>query len=132
MNSKPKVGSIGLQTFVVEEKHTIDFAGDEMPAVLCTPWLIWFLEHAGRAAVLPYLESGESTVGTHVDIQHLAPTPVGARVTCQARVIHCEGPVVSLQLEASDEHELIARGLHKLRIIRCARFASRVKAKSGE
>src|SRR5262245_53718967 len=85
MKASPKVGTTGEHRFVVEPKHAIDFADGQMPAVLSTPWLIWFLEHAARQAVLPFLESGESTVGTHVEVQHLAPTPLGETVSCQAR-----------------------------------------------
>jgi predicted thioesterase len=129
MKTVPKVGTIGLVHFTVEQRHAIDFADERMPAVLSTPWLIWFLEHAAREAVLACLEPGESTVGTHIDVQHLAPTPLGQDVTCQARVIHCDGPLVSLQLQARDKHELIARGVHKLRIIHCDRFARRVRMK---
>ena len=91
MKTPPKVGATGEQRFVVEAKHAIDFAGGGMPAVLCTPWLIWFLEHAAREAVLPLLEPGDSTVGTHIDVQHLAATPVGQAVRCRARVVHAEG-----------------------------------------
>jgi predicted thioesterase len=131
MKQRPKVGQRGEQSFVVNEEHVIDFADEQMPAVLCTPWLIWFLEHAAREAVLPCLEDHESTVGIHVDVQHLAPTPLGQNVTCHARIIHCDGPVVSVQLEARDEHELIARGVHKLQVIRCDRFAGRVQAKTN-
>jgi fluoroacetyl-CoA thioesterase len=129
MTGRPKVGVGGEQRFVVEPKHAIDFAQAGMPAVLATPWLIWFLEHAARAAVLPLLEPGESTVGTHIELQHLAPTPVGRPVTCRARVIHAEGNVVSFQLEAHDEQEPIARGAHKLQVIRVDRFAQRVRRK---
>jgi len=130
MKSKPKVGTTGEVRFTVERQHAIDFADEQMPAVLSTPWLIWFLEHAARQSVLPILEADESTVGTHVDVHHLAPTPLGQQVTCQARIVHTDGAVVSLQLEARDEHELIARGVHKLRVIRSERFARRVRAKS--
>ena len=63
MNGVPPIGTTGEQRFVVEAKHAIDFATGGMPAVLCTPWLVWFLEHAARAAVLPFLEPDESTVG---------------------------------------------------------------------
>ena len=58
MKGTPKVGTTGEQQFVVERRHAIDFAEGGMPAVLSTPWLIWFLEHAARAAVLPLLRSG--------------------------------------------------------------------------
>jgi fluoroacetyl-CoA thioesterase len=132
MTSSPKIGTIGEQHFVVEPKHTIDFADGRMPAVLCTPWLIWFLEHAAREAVLPLLEDDESTVGTLVEVRHLAATPVGETVRCLARVVQSEGRVISFQLEARDEHEVIGRGFHKLRVINVDRFADKVRAKAGK
>ncbi len=131
MKGSPKIGTTGEQQFLVEPKHAIDFADGRMPAVLCTPWLIWFLEHAAREAVLPLLEAGESTVGTHVEIRHLAPTPVGRTVTCLARVVQAEGSLISFQLEARDEHEVIGRGFHKLRVINVDRFAQKVRGKAG-
>jgi fluoroacetyl-CoA thioesterase len=131
MKTPPRTGLNGQLTFVVTAQHAIDFAGGGMPAVLSTPWLVWFLEHAAREAMLPLLEPGESTVGVRVDIEHLAPTPLGDQVTCLARVLHSDGPVVSFQLEARDRREVIARGFHKLRVIRIERFAARVAAKSA-
>ncbi len=131
MKARPKIGTTGEQEFVVEAKHAIDFADEAMPAVLCTPWLIWFLEHAAREAMLPLLDDGESTVGTMVEVRHLAATPVGRKVKCVARVVQADGPVISFQLEARDEHEVIARGFHKLRVIKVDRFAQRVRQKSG-
>jgi len=131
MKGSPKIGTKGEHQFVVESKHAIDFADGRMPAVLCTPWLVWFLEHAAREAVLPLLEVGESTVGTLVEIRHLAPTPVGRTVTCLARVVQAEGSLISFQLEAHDEHELIGRGFHKLRVINVDRFAQKVRGKEA-
>ena len=130
MKSTPKVGTVGEQRFVVEAKHAIDFANDQMPPVLCTPWLIWFLEHAARAAVLPHLEPGESTVGTEIEVQHFAATPLGHTVVCDARVVRAEGSELWFQLEAHDESERIAKGFHKLRVIRVDRFAARVHKKA--
>jgi predicted thioesterase len=131
MKASPKVGSIGEQRFVVEPRHAIDFAAGGMPAVLATPWLIWFLEHAAREAVLPFLGPGENTVGTYIEVRHLAPTPVGKTVTCRARVLQAEGAMISFQLEAHDEHELIGRGLHRLRVIQIQRFARKVLSKTN-
>ena len=125
-----KVGTVGEEQFVVSEQHLIDFAHDGMPPILCTPWLIWFLEHAARNAVLPLLEPGESTVGVVVNVEHTAPTPLGASVLCRARVFYAEGPLISFQLEEHDGHEPIARGMHKLRVIKAARLAKRVQAKT--
>lgn len=130
MKSLPKSGTLGEVRFVVEPRHAIDFAKGGMPAVLSTPWLIWFLEHAARAAVLPLLEPGESTVGTEIQVRHVAPTPVGQTVTCRARVLFAEKSEVSFQLEAHDERERIARGSHRLSVIRVERFAQHVARKT--
>lgn len=129
MKGSPRTGTTGEQQFVVESRHAIDFAGGAMPAVLSTPWLVWFLEHAAREAVLPSLESAESTVGTYLEVRHLAATPLGKTVTCRARVVQVTGTEISFQLEAHDEHELICRGFHKLRVINVERFAQKVRGK---
>ena len=124
-----RTGTVGEERFVVSEQHLIDFAHDGMPQILCTPWLVWYLEHAARNAVLPLLEPGESTVGVVVNVEHTAATPLGARVVARARVIYADGPLISFQLAAPDEHEQIARGTHKLRVIKAARLAETVQGK---
>ena len=130
MKSPVKVGATGEANFTVEAKHTIDFNQPGLPPVLSTPSLIWFLEHAAIAALEPALDPGEVSLGTEVEIQHLAPTPVGLKVACTARVVRADGPAVGFQVEARDEHELIARGLHQRRIVRVEGFAKRVQAKA--
>jgi fluoroacetyl-CoA thioesterase len=129
MKGAARIGTVGEERFVVNEQHLIDFAHDGMPQILCTPWLIWFLEHAARNAVLPLLEPGDSTVGVVLNLEHMAATPLGAQVVCHARVIYADGPLISFQIEAHDEHEQIARGTHKLRVIEVARLAKRVQSK---
>ena len=121
-----KIGTVGEERFVVSEQHLIDFAHSGMPQILCTPWLVWFLEHAARNAMLPLLEPGESTVGVVINLEHMAATPLGAQVVCCARVIYADGPLISFQFEAHDEHEKIAHGTHKLRVIQAARLAKKV------
>jgi predicted thioesterase len=130
MRSTPKVGDTGEIRLVVEAPHTIDFADDQMPAVFSTPQLILHLEHAARKAIASVLESGENSVGIHVDVQHLAPTPMGQEVVCSARIIHVDGATITFQLEAHDEQDMIARGLHKRAVIKVDRFAKRVRKKS--
>ena len=129
MKSRPRIGTVGELKFVVEEKHVIDFASDGMPAVLSTPNLIGLLERTAREALQPFLEPNERTVGIEIDIRHLAPTPLGQTVTCTARVIQAEGSSVTLQIEARDEHEMIARGIHKRAIVRVESFPRRVARK---
>ena len=129
MKSVPKIGTVGELQFVVEQKHCIDFAADGMPAVLSTPNLIAIIERTARGALTPFLDSDERTVGTEIELRHLAPTPSGARVTVLTRVIHTEGRLVTFQVEAHDENELIARGVHTRAVIRTGSFARRVQTK---
>ena len=130
MKSRPHIGLTGELQFVVEQKHVIDFATDGMPAVLSTPNLIGLLERTAREALAPLLEPDERTVGMEIELRHLAPTPLGQRVTCRARVIHAEKTEVTFQVEARDEQELIARGVHKRAVINVESFARRVQRKT--
>ena len=121
----------GESRLVVDATNRISFADARMPAVLATPWLVAHLEYAARRAIEPCLEEQERSVGTFVEVEHLAPVPEGFTVVCRARVIHAEGPVVTFQVEAHDGVELVARGIHRRRVIDVDRFARRVDRKRG-
>ena len=132
MKAPIKIGATrGLQ-FVVETVHLIDFATEGMPAVLSTPRLIGLLERTARETLEPFLEANERSVGIEIELRHFAPTPPGARVPCTARVIQAEGRQATFQIEARDEQELIARGLHKRVVIRVESFARRVEEKRSK
>lgn len=120
------------ERITVDESNRIIFADDRMPPVLATPWLVAHLEYAARHAIAPCLEDHERSVGTYLEVEHLAPAPLGARVTCRSRVILVDGPVVTFQVEARDEVELLARGIHKRRVIDVDRFARRLARKIGK
>src|SRR5580765_5096659 len=98
MKSHPKVGTAGELQFVVEQKHCIDFATDGMPAVLSTPNLVGLLERTARQTIAPFLDKDERSVGIEIELRHLPPTPLGARVTITVRVIHAEGRQVTFQV----------------------------------
>jgi fluoroacetyl-CoA thioesterase len=125
-----KIGSSADLPFVVEASHTIDLPHDELPPVLSTPSLIWFLEHAAINVLSPVLKAGEISVGVKVEVQHMAPTPIGGHVVCQARVIQVDGKMVTFQVEARDDSDIIAKGLHSRRIVDGARLAAAVKRKT--
>jgi fluoroacetyl-CoA thioesterase len=131
MLSKPHVGAVTERQFVVEPKHLIDFAEHGMPAVLCTPALVGFLERTARASLAPFLEPDENSVGSSIDIAHVAPTPAGHTVTCLARVIQVDGRRVTFQVKARDPQELIARGVHQRNVVRVSSFTQAVKRRSG-
>jgi len=130
VKSHPKIGTVGEVQFVVDQKHVIEFASDGMPAVLSTPNLIAIIERTARQSLVPFLDADERTVGAEIELRHLAPSPIGAQVTVTTRVISTEGRSVQFQVEARDEHELIARGIHKRAIIRTGTIARRMQAKA--
>src|SRR5258708_7493968 len=132
MKTTPRTGLTGEERVTVDASNRITFADDRMPAVLATPWLVAHLEYAARNAIAPCLEENERSVGTYLEVEHLAPSPEGFTVSCRARVIHVDGPVVTFQIEAHDGRELVARGLHRRRVIDVDRFARRVARKCGE
>ena len=129
MKSPPRTGLTGEQVLVVGPSNRISFADARMPSVLATPWLVAHLEYAARDAIAGCLEDHERSVGTFLEVEHLAPAPEGSTVTCRARVIHVDGPVVTFQVEARDDVEPIARGIHRRRVIDVDRFARRVARK---
>jgi len=129
MQNAPRTGTSHKKTLIVRDKHAVDFAIPELPPVLSTPNLVLLLERASLELVQPYLEAGELTVGVSVEVEHLAPTPIGATVTATARVVQTDGPLITFQVEAADEQEPIAKGLHKRRVVNAGRLGDRVRGK---
>lgn len=129
MKTVPRIGMSAEERAVVGPANRIVFADDLMPAVLATPWLVAYMEYAARHAIEPCLEEHERSVGSFIEVEHLAPTPEGFTVVCKARVIRVDGPVVTFQVEAHDGTDLVARGLHRRRVIDARRFAKRVARK---
>ena len=130
MRHTVKVGTRHDREFVVDPDRTIAFPGGGAPPMLSTPALILELELTARDAIAADHAADQASVGTFLEIEHLAPTPLGARVRCSARVVHSEGPVVTFTIEAHDGVERIARGLHRRRIVSRERFAKRLNAKT--
>ena len=115
---------------VVTEDVAINFLGADGARVLSTPNMILGLERASRNLVLPLLDPGYDTVGTHVDVYHLAATPIGMTVTFHSEVISVDDRRVNFKVEAFDEKEKIAEGTHQRFIVNVARFAERVREKA--
>jgi predicted thioesterase len=124
-----RAGTSARKEFVVGPENCIGFSDERMPAVLATPWLVAHLEVTARDAIAACLEDHERSVGTYLEVEHLAPTPPGLTVTCEAKVILVDGPAVTFRVDAHDESGPIARGLHKRRVIDTTRFARLVARK---
>jgi predicted thioesterase len=126
------IGTRREQTLLVTSEVAISFLGVEQARVLATPQMIGHMEITCRNAVLPFLDGGYDTVGTHVDVAHLAATPMGMTVTFRAEVLSVEDRRVNFKVEAFDEKEKIGEGTHQRAIINVARFAARLQAKAAE
>lgn len=132
LNPAIKAGLSYDEHLVVGPENQISFADDQMPPVLATPWLIAHMEYAARKAIAPHIASDERSVGVTVDIEHLAPAPVGDKVTCRAKVILVQPPFVTFAVEAFDDIETLAKGVHKRAVIHVDRFRSRIQKKAKQ
>jgi predicted thioesterase len=125
------VGTVHEEVRLVTSEIAIDFLGKEEARVLSTPHLIWILEMTCRNTVRPFLDEQHDTVGTHVDVKHLAATPIGLSVTARAEIVAVEDRRVRYRVEAFDEREKIAEGTHERMVINIGKFAARVQAKKA-
>jgi fluoroacetyl-CoA thioesterase len=125
-----RAGLVGEIEIVVEPRDTADAAGNPGMHVLATPRLVGLLEEAGIRAVQPHLPPGAGTVGTRIDVKHLAATPVGMRVRARAVLREVDGRRYVYDVEAHDEVEKVAEGTHERFQISQARFLERVAEKA--
>jgi len=123
------IGTKGEERLLVTTAEAIDFMGLDGPRVLSTPHMIGWMERTCRNAVLPLLEKGHDTVGTHVNVAHLAAAPLGMTVRFTAEVTGVSDRRVEFRVEAWDEKEKIGEGTHERAIINIARFATRLEEK---
>ena len=123
------IGAKGEFQLLVTSEVATTFLGTEGARVLSTPHMIGYMERTCRDTVLPWLEAGYDTVGTHVNVAHLAATPIGMSVTFTAEVIRVDGRRVEFRVEARDEKEKIGEGTHERAIINVAKFATRLAEK---
>jgi fluoroacetyl-CoA thioesterase len=98
------LGTTGTYTMRVLPEHLANQFKDAMlPQVLATPVMILMMENAALNAIRPYLEAGESAVGTAINVRHLAATPVGHSVRAEAEVIKVDGKRIEFKVSARDE-----------------------------
>ena len=123
-------GLTGTAELVVGEQHTAPRVGSGRIRVLATPVMINLIEAAALAAVEQSLPENHQSLGTHLDITHVAATPVGMRVRATAEVIRVEGRTIYLKVKAEDEQELIGEGTHERVVVNLERFDKRVQDKA--
>jgi len=123
-------GLTGQLSLVVAEEHTAKHLGSGSVQVLATPQMILLMERASVAAVDPLLPEGYRTVGVALDVQHLAPTPVGFEVRAMSELVEVDGRRLTFRVQVHDDVELVGEGTHRRAIVNVRQFGERVAQKA--
>jgi fluoroacetyl-CoA thioesterase len=125
------LGQTGEARITVDETNVASSFGSGLIAVFATPAMVALMENAASRAVQPTLGEGQITVGTRVDVRHLAATPAGLEVRAQAELIEIDGRRLVFRVEAFDPAEKIGEGIHERAIVDAARLLSRARGKTA-
>jgi fluoroacetyl-CoA thioesterase len=125
------VGMRGEASLVVAEEHTAAHFGAGGVHVFGTPMMIGLMESAAWSLVQSELAEGETTVGTQVNVRHLAATRLGQKVTATAELVQIDGRRLVFQVSAHDERQLVGEGVHERVRVQLDRFLARVEEGSA-
>jgi predicted thioesterase len=132
-------GLAGEVRLTVAKEHTAQHMGSGGVQVLATPQMVLLMERAGVAAVDHLLPEGYRTVGAHLDVRHLAPTPIGFAVRATADLVEVDGRSLQFRVavyegpfdDAGGGGQLVGEGTHQRVIVNIQRFGERVALKAG-
>jgi fluoroacetyl-CoA thioesterase len=122
-------GLVGTAELIVGEEHTAPSIGSGRVHVLATPVMINLIEAAALAAIEHHLPQGYQSLGTRLDVRHIAATPVGMKVRALAEVTAVNGRTVRFAVTVKDEVDLIGDGIHERVVVNVAKFDQRVQKK---
>ena len=124
-----KTGIKGHQELVVTQELTAKNMGSGVKDVFATPAMLALMEKTAFTSVAEYLNEGCGSVGTKVDIEHVASSPVGMKITCDSELIEIEGRKLVFKVEAYDEKGLIGKGTHERFIVENKKFQEKTDNK---
>ena len=122
-------GVRGTQEELVTEKNVARALGSGGLAVYSTPSMITLMEYTALESVTPFLPEGSSTVGTRIDIKHLAATPIGMRVRCETELIEIDRRRLVFLCRVFDEAGLIGEGTQERFIVDNEKFMEKTQQK---
>lgn len=125
-----EIGATNETAWTVEREHLASAFGSGLVDALATPVLVGFCEECARTMVDGLLPPGQKTVGTSIQLDHLAATPLGMRVTVTAELAEIDRRRLRFEIEANDELELVGRATHERFIIDADRFEARLRQKT--
>jgi predicted thioesterase len=111
-----------------DARHTAAAVGNAGVEVVGTPFLVGYLEIAAHGAILPFCEAGEVTVGTRIEVDHLAAALPGRMVAAEAKVVAVEGRRILFEVEVRQGKRLLMKGRHGRAIVRLDRLLARAAA----
>lgn len=127
-----ETGIKGKQEILVTEDKTAKVYGSGTLDVFATPAMIALMENTAYKSVEDYLEEGSGTVGTNLNVKHVAATPVGMKVICETELVKVEGRALTFEVKAYDECGLIGEGVHERFIIMEEKFQAKANSKGQE
>jgi len=119
------------ETVRVTRELTVAHLVPGMPEVYGTPFMIYLIEHAAANAIKPFLPPGWISVGTLVNVRHLAATPVGFLVTATATVLSISRQLITFSIKAHDGVDLIGEGTHERAVVELARLNAKIGTKKA-
>jgi predicted thioesterase len=131
MTEDLRPGLSGTARLTIGEEHTAPRIGSGKVHVLATPVMINLMEAAALAAAEGLLPAGHQSLGTHLDVSHIAATPVGLTVTATAELLEVRGNRLIFRVVAHDGVDTIGEGTHQRVVVDVARFDARVARKAG-
>ena len=123
-------GATTVAKLTVDRERTIDFMG-ENARVYATPMLVRDIEIAARELLLEHLDAGEDSVGTRIELEHLAATLIGMPVEVNLTVVAVNGRAVTLRFDGRDSVDAICRGTHQRFIVDVATARTRLAGKAA-
>lgn len=124
-----EIGTTGTAVCLVTEEKTALAAGSGSLPVLATPWLVALMEEAACACVAPYLEEGETTVGTLVNVRHTAASAIGQTVTAEATLVDRDGRRLVFRVSAEDGAGSVGESVHERFLVAADRFMEKAKSR---
>ena len=124
-----ETGIRGEQTIIVTEQQTAKYLGSGELAVFATPCMIALMENTAYKSVQPFLDPGQGTVGTLLNVKHLAATPVGMEVRCETKLIEIDRKRLVFEVKAFDACGLIGEGTHERFVIDNQKFMQKANGK---
>lgn len=124
-----QVGVKGTKEVIVTKELSAQSVGSGLLPVYATPSMIALMENTAFESVAQYLEEGCGTVGTSLNVKHVAATPVGMKVTCETELVKVDGRALTFEVKAYDECGLIGEGTHERFIITEEKFLAKTNDK---